>query len=81
MSNVIDFQKARAKRKSGITDMSVINDMIDNAYDPCDPTDRQAYWDRCNLIESLQNFSIGPVTITQDDPTFTDLSSLFDFDK
>lgn len=62
MSNVIDFLKERAIRKSGISDISIINDMIENCYDPCNPEDRNDYWNRCKLIDLL-NDKIGPVTI------------------
>ena len=85
MTNVIDFQRERAVRKSGIKDKSVIDDMIANAYDPMDPQERRQYWDRCKLIELLGDgedcsISIGPFEIEQDDDFIyePDLSMFFD---
>jgi hypothetical protein len=85
MNNIIDFERERAKRKSGITDIAVIDDMIANAYDPMDPQERQQYWDRCKLIELLGDgkdcsISIGPFEIEQTDDVIynSDLSMFFD---
>jgi len=43
MSNIIDLQVERAFRTSGIKDRSLIQDIIDEGYDPNDPVDLANY--------------------------------------
>ena len=45
MADIIDFSLERAKRKSGMRDTSVLKDMIEQGYDPCDPKQIQEYQD------------------------------------
>jgi len=54
MNNVIDFQSARIRLRSNIKDPVIIQDMLDNAYDPCNPEDVHDYWMRENLVDSLR---------------------------
>lgn len=43
MADIINFGLERAKRKSGMKDTVVLQDMIDQGYDPCDPKQIQEY--------------------------------------
>lgn len=44
MDNVIDFKVQKALRQSGIKDKVLIQDIIDEGYDPCDPIEVQNYY-------------------------------------
>ena len=71
MTNVIDFVRERAVRKSGISDKGAIDYMIDNNLDPCDPDDVAVYILQMQLIDTLgdielDKISIPPTTIKQD---------------
>ena len=44
MSNIIDFATERAKRKSGIHDPKLLEDIIDTGFDPSDPVDLDNYY-------------------------------------
>ena len=44
MSNIIDFATERAKRKSGIHDSKLLEDIIDTGFDPCDPVELDNYY-------------------------------------
>ena len=49
MAEVLDFTFERAKRKSGISDTSVLRNIIKEGYDPCDPVDVQNYYEWLNF--------------------------------
>lgn len=53
MTNVIDFESARIRLRSNVKDPVIIQDMLDNAYDPCDPEDVNEYWMREELVNML----------------------------
>ena len=44
MSDIIDFNVERAKRKSGFKDTVLIKDIISEGYDPCDYIEVQNYY-------------------------------------
>ena len=44
MSNIIDFATERAKRKSGIHDPKLLEDIIDTGFDPSDPVELDNYY-------------------------------------
>ena len=44
MNNVIDFVKERAKRKSGIHDPKLLEDILDQGFDPADPIELDNYY-------------------------------------
>ena len=52
MADIINFSLERAKRKSGMKDTSVLQDMIDQGYDPCSPADIQDY-QQWNTFQSI----------------------------
>jgi hypothetical protein len=71
MTNVIDFVRERAIRKSGIVDKVAIDYMIDNGLDPCNSDDVAVYILQQQLIDALgdiefDKISILPTTIKQD---------------
>ena len=45
MDNIINFALERAKRKSGIKDIALLKDIIDEGYDPCNPLDMTNYFE------------------------------------
>lgn len=53
MSNVIDFVKERAKRKSGIHDPRLLEDIIDTGFDPSDPVELDNYYSWKNFEGQL----------------------------
>ena len=53
MAEVIDFGTARIRLRSKVKDPVIIQDMLDNAYDPCNPSEVEEYWMREELIDSL----------------------------
>jgi hypothetical protein len=71
MTNVIDFVRERAIRKSGIVDKAAIDYMIDNGLDPFNSDDVAVYILQLQLIDALgdiefDKISIPPTTIKQD---------------
>ena len=44
MTNVIDFQVERAMRTSGIKDRTLLQDIIDQGYNPNDPIELNNYY-------------------------------------
>ena len=44
-AQIFDFGVERAKRKSGIRDTALLEDMVAEGYDPCDPIDLQNYYE------------------------------------
>ena len=44
-ADIINFGVERAKRKSGLHDTSLLEDMVAEGYDPCDPIDIQNYYE------------------------------------
>ncbi len=53
MSNIIDFVKERAKRKSGIHDPKLLEDIIDTGFDPSDPVELDNYYSWKNFEGQL----------------------------
>ncbi len=53
MSNIIDFATERAKRKSGIHDPKLLEDIIDTGFDPSDPVDLDNYYSWKNFEGQL----------------------------
>jgi len=45
MADIINFGVERAKRKSGLNDTALLEDMVAEGYDPCDPIDIQNYYE------------------------------------
>lgn len=85
MSNVIDFVKERAIRKSGIKDKAIIEYMVDNQLDPCNPDDVALYVLQTQLIDCFGDvdFDIVSIPLTKVDTTTDyifcpDFSSFFD---
>ena len=58
MADVINFSLERAKRKSGMKDTSVLQDMIDQGYDPCDPKQIQEYQLRIVALKKIYLFGM-----------------------
>ena len=48
---IFNFGVEKAKRKSGIKDTALLEDMVAEGFDPCDPIDIQNYYD-CLLYTS-----------------------------
>lgn len=79
MDNVIDFKSARIRLRSKVKDPVIIQDMLDNAYDPCDPDEVEAYWMREELVDALaEGISF---EFEQDYIYEPDLSAFFDDEK
>ena len=53
MSNIIDFATERAKRKSGIHDPKLLEDIIDSGFDPSDPVELDNYYSWKNFEGQL----------------------------
>lgn len=62
MTNVIDFEKARIRLRSDVKDPVIIQDMLDNAYDPCNPEEVKEYWMREELVNVLADGIHGEFT-------------------
>lgn len=62
MTNVIDFEKARIRLRSDVKDPVIIQDMLDNAYDPCNPGEVKEYWMREELVNALADEIHGEFT-------------------
>ena len=45
MADIINFGVERAKRKSGLNNTALLEDMVAEGYDPCDPMDIEAYYE------------------------------------
>ena len=45
MADIINFGEERAKRKSGLKNTALLEDMVAEGYDPCDPMDIEAYYE------------------------------------
>ena len=43
-AEIFNFGVERAKRKSGLNDKELLEDMVVEGYDPCDPIDIQNYY-------------------------------------
>ena len=44
-AEIFNFGVERAKRKSGLHDKALLEDMVAEGYDPCDPIDIQNYYE------------------------------------
>lgn len=44
-AEIFNFGVERAKRKSGLHDKELLEDMVADGYDPCDPIDIQNYYE------------------------------------
>lgn len=77
MGTVIDFNAARIRLRSKVKDPVIIQDMLDNAYDPCDPEEVEAYWMREELIEVLADGLSAEFKQDYDEVHFVSLSELF----
>ena len=44
-AEIFNFDVERAKRKSGLHDKALLEDMVAEGYDPCDPIDIQNYYE------------------------------------
>tara|TARA_B100001094_G_C17680227_1_gene553009 strand:- start:9 stop:347 length:339 start_codon:yes stop_codon:yes gene_type:complete len=44
-AEIFNFGVERAKRKSGLHDTALLEDMVVEGYDPCDPIDIQNYYE------------------------------------
>ena len=55
MSNIIDFAIERAYRKSGIKDRSLIEDILTQGYNPCNPDDVTQYYKWSGFISAVLN--------------------------
>ena len=49
MADIINFGLERAKRKSGLKDTALLEDMVAEGFDPCDPIDIQNYYEYQNF--------------------------------
>lgn len=79
MDNVIDFESARIRLRSKVKDPVIVQDMLDNAYDPCNLDEVEAYWMRERLVEALaEGLSF---EFEQDYIYEPDLSAFFDDEK
>ena len=45
MADIINLGVERAKRKSGLKNTALLEDMVAEGYDPCDPMDIEAYYE------------------------------------
>ena len=54
MSNIIDFAIERAYRKSGIKDRSLIEDILTQGYNPCNPDDIKQYYKWNGFLSIVQ---------------------------
>ena len=77
MGTVIDFNAARIRLRSKVKDPVIIQDMLDNAYDPCDPEEVKAYWMREELVEALSEGIHGEFKQDYGEVHFVPLSELF----
>lgn len=62
MAEIIDFEKARIRLRSDVKDPVIIQDMLDNAYDPCNPGEVKEYWMREELVNALADEIHGEFT-------------------
>lgn len=74
MSEIIDFETARIRLRSKVKDPVIIQDMLDNAYDPCDPNEVEEYWMREELVEALSQGIHGEFT---QEYNFVSINDLF----
>jgi hypothetical protein len=74
MAKIIDFEQARIRLRSNVKDPVIIQDMLDNAYDPCDPEEVEQYWMREELVNALADGVYGELT---QDYNFVHISDLF----
>ena len=49
MADIINFGLERAKRKSGLKDTALLEDMVAEGFDHCDPIDIQNYYEYQNF--------------------------------
>jgi hypothetical protein len=54
MSNIIDFAIEQAYRKSGIKDRAIIQDIITQGYNPCNPDDIEQYYKWNGFLSIVQ---------------------------
>lgn len=78
MNNIIDFETARIRLRSKVKDPAIIQDMLDNAYDPCDPEEVNDYWMRQELVKALNDGVYGEFT---QEYNFVSLDDLFITDE
>ena len=52
-AEIFNFGVERAKRKSGLHDTALLEDMVVEGYDPCDPIDIQNYYDNLGKKEII----------------------------
>ena len=45
MADIINFGLERAKRKSGLKDTALLEDIVAEGFDPCDTIDIQNYYE------------------------------------
>ena len=48
-AEIFNFEVERAKRKSGLHDTALLEDMVAEGFDPCDPIDIQNYYEYQNF--------------------------------
>lgn len=48
-AEIFNFGVEKAKRKSGLKDTALLEDMVAEGFDPCDPIDIQNYYEYQNL--------------------------------
>ena len=58
-AEIFNFGVERAKRKSGLKDTALLEDMVAEGFDPCDPIDIQNYYEYQNLQEMIYK-DLGP---------------------
>ena len=58
-AEIFNFGIERAKRKSGLKDTALLEDMLKEGFDPCDPIDIQNYYEYQNF-QSIIYSEIGP---------------------
>ena len=58
-AELFNFGVERAKRKSGLKDTALLEDMIAEGFDPCDPIDIQNYYEYQNF-QGLIYKDLGP---------------------
>ena len=77
-ADIINFSVERAKRKSGFNDTALLEDMVAEGFDPCDPIDIQNYYE----WKKFQNVIYDDVDIGHNwseealDRLFTDIKNM-----
>ena len=77
-ADIINLSVERAKRKSGFNDTALLQDMVAEGFDPCDPIDIQNYYE----WKKFQNVIYDDVDIGHNwseealDRLFTDIKNM-----